>query len=58
MKYIQRYGGNNSIDMPTNLRLGDNMYEDVNGDGKLTQDDLVYLGSDDPKFFFLFQLRI
>lgn len=54
MKYIQRYGGNNSIDMPTNLRLGDNMYEDVNGDGKLTQDDLVYLGSDDPKFSFSF----
>lgn len=54
MKYIQRYAGNNSIDMPTNLRLGDNMYEDVNKDGKLTQDDLIYLGSDDPKFSFSF----
>ena len=36
-KYLYRYTGNNTIDMPTNLRLGDNMYEDVNGDGKLTE---------------------
>ena len=55
MKYTQRFGGNNTIDMPGNLlRLGDNMYEDVNKDGKLTQDDLVFLGSDDPKISFSF----
>lgn len=30
------------------------MYEDVNKDGKLTQDDLVFLGSDDPKYSFSF----
>lgn len=54
MKYTQRFGGNNTIDMPSNLRLGDNMYEDVNKDGKLTQDDLVFLGSDDPKLSFSF----
>ena len=55
MKYTQRYGGNNTIDMPSNLlRLGDHMYEDVNKDGRLTQDDLVFLGSDDPKLSFSF----
>ena len=32
--------------MPKDLRLGDNMYEDVNGDGKLDEKDYVYLGSD------------
>lgn len=30
------------------------MYEDVNKDGKLTQDDLVFLGTDDPKLSFSF----
>lgn len=54
MKYTQKYIGNNSVDMPANLRLGDHMYEDVNKDGKLTQDDLVYLGTDDPKLSFSF----
>ena len=54
MKYTQRFAGNNTIDMPSNLRLGDNMYEDVNKDGRLTQDDLVFLGSDDPKLSFSF----
>ena len=53
-KYTDRYLTNNSINMPSNIRLGDHMYEDVNKDGKLTQDDLIYLGSDDPKFSFSF----
>ena len=53
-KYLYRYTGNNTIDMPTNLRLGDNMYEDVNGDGKLTEEDYVFLGTDDPKISFSF----
>lgn len=53
-KYKSRYLMSNSIGMPANIRLGDNMYDDVNGDGKLTQDDLIYLGSDDPKISFSF----
>ena len=28
------------------------MFEDVNGDGKLDMDDIVYLGTDDPKIQF------
>ncbi len=55
LKYINRYGGaNNNIGMPSNLRLGDNMFEDVNKDGKLTEADYVYLGTDDPKISFSF----
>lgn len=44
--------------MPSNLRVGDHMYEDVNKDGKLTQDDLVFLGTDDPKVTFAFDLGL
>ena len=53
-KYMKRYGGNNTLDMPSALRLGDNMFEDVNRDGKLTEADYVYLGTDDPKISFSF----
>ena len=52
--YVDKYVGSNSIALPANLRLGDHMYEDVNKDDKLTQDDLVFLGSDDPKYSFSF----
>lgn len=53
-KYKDYYLLGNAIGMQDNLRLGDNMYEDVNGDGKLDENDLVYLGSDDPKFSYSF----
>lgn len=56
LKYTQKYTGNNSVNMPANLRLGDHMYEDVNKDGSLTQDDLVFLGTDDPKLSFSFNV--
>ncbi len=52
------YYGNNTLSMPSNLRVGDHMYEDVNKDGKLTQDDLVFLGTDDPKVTFAFDLGL
>lgn len=59
LKYVQRYGGdNNSIGMPSNLRVGDNMFEDVNGDGKLTEADYVYLGTDDPKIQYSFNFGV
>lgn len=53
-KYKAKYGDNNTINMPQNLRLGDNMYEDVNNDGRLDEADLVYLGTDDPKISYSF----
>ncbi len=37
------------------LALGDNMFKDVNGDGKITfPEDAVYLGTDDPRFIYSF----
>lgn len=40
------------------LSLGDNMYQDVNGDGKLTTADMVNLGSNDPKLSFAFNFGL
>lgn len=51
-KYTDYYKNGNAISWTGSLRLGDNMFEDVNHDGKLTEDDVVYLGSNDPKFSF------
>lgn len=47
--YKAKYYENNGIGMPSNLRLGDNMFCDANGDGRLDENDYVYLGSDDPE---------
>lgn len=51
-KYYDYYLNGNGIGMQRNLRLGDNMFEDVNGDGKLDENDMVYLGTDDPKLSY------
>lgn len=48
-RYADKYSMNGLLQL---VRLGDNMYEDVNGDGKLDEKDLVYLGTDDPKIQF------
>ena len=53
-KYKDRYQATSEIGNIRVLRLGDNMFEDVNGDGKLTAEDYVYLGTDDPKIQFSF----
>ena len=55
-KYKYYYLDDNGIGMQDNLRLGDHMFEDVNGDGKLDQNDIVYLGTDDPKISFSFNV--
>ena len=52
--YKKAYLGGNSLGMPTDLRLGDNMFEDVNKDGRIDVEDLVYLGTDDPEISFSF----
>jgi len=53
----------NNISMPLTtgtlpgVRLGDNMFTDINGDGKLTvPGDLVYLGRDDPRYTYAINL--
>lgn len=55
-KYLNYYLNGNTIGLQDNIRLGDNMFEDVNGDGKLNREDLVYLGSDTPALSYSFNL--
>ncbi len=57
-KYVDRYAGTSQIGNISKLRLGDNMFEDVNRDGKLDSDDYVYLGTDDPKIQFSFNAGV
>lgn len=52
--YVGKYYDGNGIGMPTNLRVGDNMYSDENGDGILDFNDYVYLGSSDPEISYSF----
>jgi len=52
--YVNKYYENNGIGMPSNLRVGDNMYCDLNNDGKLDENDYEYLGSDTPEISYSF----
>ena len=54
--YLALYYNNNGIGMPNNLRVGDNMYCDENGDGRLDENDLIYLGSSTPEISYSFNL--
>lgn len=54
-RYADKYGMAGSLSL---VRKGDNMFEDVNDDGKLDENDLVYLGSDDPKIQFSFNAGV
>lgn len=48
-------GGAATAQANTRLSLGDNMFTDVNGDGKITfPDDAVFLGTDDPRYSYSF----
>lgn len=55
-KYLYRFQSSSTIGIPSDLRLGDNMYADINNDGKLDYNDYVYLGTDDPKISYSFNL--
>lgn len=52
--YLTKYYDKNGIGMPANLRVGDNMFCDENGDGVLDQNDYIYLGSDTPEISYSF----
>ena len=52
--YQALYYENNGIGMPSNLRVGDNMYCDENGDGRLDENDLIFLGSSEPEISYSF----
>lgn len=52
--YMTKYYDNNGIGMPSNLRVGDNMFCDENGDGVLDHNDYIFLGSDSPEISYSF----
>lgn len=52
--YKAKYYENNGVNMPSNLRVGDNMYCDENGDGHIDEQDYIYLGSDVPEISYSF----
>ena len=54
--YLAKYYPNNGIGMPANLRVGDNMFCDENGDGVLDYRDYIYLGSDIPEITYSFNI--
>lgn len=56
--YKNKYLNGNTINLTSNLKLGDNMYKDINGDGKLTNDDYAYLGTDDPRYSYSFNAGV
>ncbi|GHU80505.1 SusC/RagA family TonB-linked outer membrane protein [Bacteroidia bacterium] len=58
LKYLNRFLIGNTIGLTDAVRLGDNMFEDSNGDGILDYNDLHWLGSDDPKISFSFNLGL
>lgn len=52
-RFAKGYSGEGNINL---IRRGDNMFADLNNDGKLDEKDLVYLGTEDPKIQFSFNL--
>lgn len=52
--YKAKYLENNGVNMPSALRVGDNMYCDENGDGRIDEKDYIYLGSDTPEISYSF----
>lgn len=56
--YLGLYYPNNGIGMPSNLRIGDNMFYDENGDGVLDEKDYIYLGSDNPEISYSFNAHV
>jgi len=51
-EYLDKYLTGNGIGLTDAIRLGDNMFEDSNGDGILDYNDLHCLGSNDPKISY------
>ncbi len=56
--YLEKYYEGNTIGLTSDIRLGDNMFVDQNKDGKLTEDDYIYLGSDTPEIQYSFNAGV
>jgi len=52
--YYDKYYDGNTVGLTSDIRVGDNMFVDQNGDGKLTEEDFIYLGTDTPEVQFSF----
>jgi hypothetical protein len=57
-EYLSKYLTGNGIGLTDAIRLGDNMFEDSNKDGILDYNDLQWLGSNDPKISYSFNLGV
>jgi TonB-linked SusC/RagA family outer membrane protein len=57
-EYLSKYLTGNTIGLTDAIRLGDNMFEDSNIDGVLDYNDLHWLGSDDPKISYSFNIGL
>ncbi len=54
-EYYEKYYSTSNCNMPsTALRAGDNIFEDVNEDGVIDENDIIYLGSDTAPYSFSF----
>lgn len=56
--YLDKYFDNNGIGLTRNIRVGDNMFVDENGDGVLDQNDYIFLGSDVPEITYSFNAGV
>lgn len=54
-RYVNNYAGAGNINL---IRVGDNVFEDVDNNKRLDENDLVYLGTNDPKIQFSFNFGI
>jgi len=52
--YYDKYYEGNTVGLTSDIRVGDNMFVDQTGDGKLTEEDYIYLGTDTPEVQFSF----
>jgi TonB-linked SusC/RagA family outer membrane protein len=57
-EYLSKYLTGNGVGLTDAIRLGDNMYEDSNKDGILDYNDLQWIGSNDPKISYSFNLGV
>ncbi|MCB9082278.1 MAG: TonB-dependent receptor [Lewinellaceae bacterium] len=55
---IQAYRNSSDAMIQPNARPGDFRWEDVNGDGKITNDDKTFLGSNIPKYTYGFTVNL
>ncbi len=53
MKAEGKYTGANAVPAyVTSVQLGDEVYEDLNGDGSINTDDYICIGSTEPKYYY------